>query len=630
MPLVTFQPDGKSVTVPEGTPLLQAATEAGVEIVSPCGTKGNCGKCLVRISDGSVEASGVSILSESLRNLGYAQACRSLVGKTPLTIEIPPQHTRSSRFTDVREDFNRIEPELLPRPSELNPFTVTCRLNLPDHSSASDLPDTERITQILRQSWGPDKVSFSLPALKKTAAAIRDEAGIFTLQLSLFPGTARVIDIQPGHTPSDSPGLAIDIGTTTVSVQLVSLPGGEVIDAGTDYNGQISCGLDVISRINFAATPENLERLRSLVLDTINRLIGKVAKASRIQQDKVVNVAISGNTTMIHLLLGLPPEQIRLAPYTPTILEPPVLSAGNIGMAVHPEAPVYIAPAVGSYIGGDITAGLLCTTIDQDSDEIVMFIDIGTNGELAIGNRDFILACACSAGPAFEGGGIRYGMRAAEGAIESVSIDRETGIPSVGIIGDKPAAGICGSGIISLIADLFRTGWLDPAGRLNSEKPSPSIHLEGRQAVYTLSAAEKPEDAIRISESELENIIRAKAAIYSAVCLLLDQAEMSAGDIAKVYIAGGFGHFLNLEDAICIGLLPDIPREKFRYIGNASLMGSTMALVSRNFQKKQQAIGRRITYIELSTDPAYMNQYTAALFLPHTDPSLFPSVQAVK
>jgi len=328
---------------------------------------------------------------------------------------------------------------------------------------------------------------------------------------------------------------------------------------------------------------------------------------------------------MIHLLLGLNPEYIRLDPYTPTVLSIPLFVASEVGIEINPDAPVMISPAVGSYVGGDITAGILCTDLVKETDDASLFMDIGTNGEVVLGNREFLLACACSAGPAFEGGGIKCGMRAALGAIEKVEVERETGQSTYVTIGEGRPRGICGSGMISLLAELLETGWIDAAGKLNRSRPSDFIRIDGRQAAYILVRAEESATgtAIFVDEQDIENIIRAKAALYAACALSLSQVGMDFGDLRKVYIAGGFGRFLDLDAAIAIGLLPDLPRDRFHFIGNASLAGSRMTLVSERHRQRQRALARRMTYMELSTDPAYMNQYTAALFLPHTNPVSF-------
>jgi len=419
------------------------------------------------------------------------------------------------------------------------------------------------------------------------------------------------------------------VGTTTVAVQLVSMPTGKVLATQTAYNDQIDCGLDVISRINYARRPNRLEELRTRVLKTINTLIDQLGDGNEVERDEIRNAVVAGNTTMIHLLLGLVPEYIRLEPYTPTLLETPFLKAEEIGINIHPQSMVYFAPAVGSYVGGDITSGLLCTDIASGSEEVNLFIDIGTNGELVIGNSDFLVTCACSAGPAFEGGGIDNGMRAALGAVDNVEIDGETGMPVYRTIGNVPAKGICGTGMIVLLANLFLAGWLDAAGKLNREKKSPAIRTDGRQAHYIIVPAEESATGkpVTISEIDIENIIRAKAAIYSACALMLEQVGLGFDALSTIYIAGGFGRFLDIDKAITIGLLPDLPRERYRYIGNSSLMGAYLVLVSGEKKRRQLELAGRMTYMELSTEPAYMDQYTGALFLPHTDIKRFPTLK---
>ncbi|MCL2433546.1 MAG: ASKHA domain-containing protein, partial [Clostridia bacterium] len=391
--------------------------------------------------------------------------------------------------------------------------------------------------------------------------------------------------------------------TTTVAVALCDLISGRVIASKTDYNGQIPCGLDVISRINYARKPVQLEELRQRVIGTINDITASICD----DPSSITVVSIAGNTTMIHLLLGIPPENIRLHPYIPAVYEAPVYTAGEIGLNVNAHAPVWIAPASGSYVGGDITAGALCTTLVADSPEPVLFIDIGTNGEILLGNNEFLLGCACSAGPAFEGGGIKHGMRAGAGAIERISIVGSD--ITVHTIGGEPPLGICGSGMISLAAELLKAGIIDPAGRYNQ------LAIDNEQ----LTIAE----GITVSEADLQNLIRAKAAVYSACAVMLDSVGLQWGDVARVYIAGGFGRYLNSADAATIGLLPLMPRDKMEFMGNTALRGAVMALMDRKYCDMQIETARRMTYIDLSGEPGYMDAYTAALFLPHTDAGLF-------
>ena len=629
---IIFQPPGKTIDVPPGTELLEAIRKAEIEIESPCGGRGTCGKCIVRITSGKVDSDSLGILSASAVNRGYVLACKTKILDEAVTVEISEQISKQGgQFIDETDETCRVRPDLFPKDWQPDPFTLKYTLDVPDPQLEDGLSDLDRLSRSIHQQLEKKDATYPLPVIRQAAEALRQENGKVTITLAHTPPHDQVIRLEPGDRSGRHFGIAVDVGTTTVAVQLVHLPTARVLATQTAYNDQIDCGLDIISRINYARKPDRLEELRQRVLKTINHLVDRLCKGNEVNPLDVCSGVIAGNTTMIHLLLGLSPEYIRLEPYTPTILKSLYLAAGEVGIRIDPQACVYISPSVGSYVGGDITAGLLSTGIAKNVEEVNLFIDIGTNGELVIGNRDFLMACACSAGPAFEGGGIDQGMRAAAGAVEKVEVDPGTGTASYQTIGRVKPKGICGTGMISLLANLFLTGWLDPAGKLNRTKKSPSIQVDGRQARYIIAPAEqcakgKP---LMISEIDIENIIRAKAAIYSAVSLMLEQVGLGFDDLAHIYIGGGFGRFLDIEKAIIIGLIPDLPRERYHYIGNSSLMGAYMVLVSQEFKQRQMELARRMTYLELSTDPAYMNQYTGALFLPHTDSSRFPSVNAL-
>jgi len=624
MPRITFLPQEITIDIDRETDLLTVAEQAGVEISAPCGTNGTCGKCIVRIASGMLHTHDTGMLSPAAVKAGYVHACKSKTADVDVTIVIPERLSKKGKFADSSEDIKKINPELLPEIWQIQPLVKKYHLIVPSAQPEDGLSDLDRFTNSVKAELGEKSVVVPLSIMRHLAQILRKDQGKVTLTTASFENHHQIITVNPGNEIKANYGLAVDIGTTTVSVQLTSLFDAEIKTVETSYNQQIKCGLDVISRINYAQRPERLQELKTRILDTINLLIESIVKTQNLDSSDITNMVCSGNTTMIHLLLGLPPEQIRLAPYTPTLLNSPYFTADDIGINIHPITPIHISPAIGSYVGGDITAGLLCTDIITDSEELSLFIDIGTNGELVLGNCDFITTCACSAGPAFEGGGIKKGMRAAVGAIEKVTVDPSTGIPEIQTIGDVPPTGICGSGMISLLSTLLKTGWIDSAGKLDRTRPSSAIEVKGRQAFYKLSSPDQ--ELIMVSESEIENIIRAKAAIYSACALMLEQVGLSFDELNTIYIAGGFGHFLNLEDAITIGLLPDQPREKFQYIGNASLTGSYMVLVSADHRKKQKELAQRMTYIDLSTETGYMDQYTAALFLPHTELSQFPSV----
>lgn len=633
MPLVTFLPSGKSVAVPSGTTLPDAAREAKIEIESPCGGKGTCGKCIVRIISGDVDSDSLGLLTQTVVSEGNVLACKTRVLNSDVTVEVPEQIGRhGGKFGDSSDDMNLIRHELLPQNWQYDPVALKWYVSVPPAQLGDGLSDLDRLTRALQLVWGKKEFVYPLSVIRLIADMLRAENGNVTVTLIREPERFHVIDIEPGNSTVQHFGVAIDVGTTTVAVQLVFLPEAEIVATRSDYNAQITCGLDVISRINYARRPEHLQELRSRVLWTVNRLIEQVSQSHNVQPQQICNAVISGNTTMTHLLLGLQPEYIRLEPYTPTLLEAPYLSAHDVGLEINPESRVHISPAVGSYVGGDITAGLLCLDLTPRENGVSLFIDIGTNGEIVMGNNDFLMTCACSAGPAFEGGGIEFGMRAAIGAIEKVQIEPATGRAIFETIGNVKPQGICGSGMISLLANLFLTGWLDAAGKLNRNRHCESIFAEGRVAKYIIARADETASGkdIIVSELDIDNMIRAKAAIYSACALMVNQIGMQLSDLEKIYIAGGFGRFLDLEKAIVIGLLPDLPREKFQYIGNSSLLGSYMILVSQEYRQRQLELAKRLTYLELNTDPTYMDQYTGALFLPHTNPNLFPTVAAMK
>ncbi len=453
-----------------------------------------------------------------------------------------------------------------------------------------------------------------LPWLSSTAA-IREQEGKITLVVKERNTELCIVDVEPGHHSKPALGLAVDIGTTTVAAQVIDLNDGRVLATRTSYNLQIHRGGDVISRIDYARTETRLNELRQMIVDTINSLVVEIGKALAIEVREIQAAFVVGNTTMIHLFLGLPPCYIRESPYVPTVNPVPACPAQEVGLDIHPEAVVEFAPGVGSYVGGDITAGLLATDLPNQTDQVNLFLDIGTNGEIVIGNAEWMVCCACSAGPAFEGAGIKCGMRATEGAIERIELGSVP--PRYQVIGGGKPAGICGSGLICLIGELFRMGVIDQSGRFRNDSRNFVVETATRTA--------NGED-LSITESDLETLIRTKAAIYAACSLILKNVGLDWSAISRVYIAGGFGRYIQVADAILIGLLPDLPLGRFSYIGNSALTGAFIALLTREHRRKLMEIAVRMTYLELSCDPQYMDNYIQAMFLPHTDLAQFPNV----
>ena len=628
MPSVHFLPSGTVVHVPPGSGLLDAARQAGVEIESSCGGEGTCGTCIVRITSGQADSRSLGTLPQAAVAEGCVLACVTRLLDTDLTVEVPKQQGLTGGKFAPENETHLVRLELLPCQWEFDPLAVKWLLQVEPPQLESGHSDLDRLTRAIQQDWGKRPVEFSLLGLRTVADTLRAAQGQVTATIVRDSGRLHVINIEPGDTTLRHYAVAIDVGTTTIAVQLINLAVAQIVAAQSDYNDQIACGLDVISRINYARTPARLEELRARVLGSINRLIHRMARSRGVEPGEISNAAVSGNTVMTHLLLGLNPEHLRLAPYTPTLLQVPYLRNSEIGIEINPQAWIHFSPAVGSYVGGDITAGILCTDLATTTEKINLFIDIGTNGEVVLGNNSFLMACACSAGPAFEGSGIECGMRASTGAIEKVQVDAATGVPRYSTVGNVPPRGICGSGMIDLVAQLFLTGWLDAAGKFDRGRSCAAIAVDGRRASYTLASAVESGTGkpIMVTEIDIENILRTKASIYAACALMLNQVGLRFEDLCHIYIAGGFGRFLDLENATVIGLIPDLPRERFHYIGNSSLMGSYMVVVSQDYRQRQLELARRMTYLELNTDPAYMEQYTGALFLPHTDPARFPTV----
>ncbi|MDR0819040.1 MAG: ASKHA domain-containing protein [Oscillospiraceae bacterium] len=420
-------------------------------------------------------------------------------------------------------------------------------------------------------------------------------------------------------------GLAVDIGTTTVAAALVDLRTGEVISKASAGNAQIRYGADVIHRIVEAGKPGGLKLLNdAIVSETITPLINAMSSTP----ERIVRAVIAGNTTMNHIFANVPPDTIRLEPYEPVFYEHAPFKASELGLPINPDADVLLAPNVGSYVGGDITAGTLASLLWKRESGYALFADFGTNGELVFGNNEFMFTCACSAGPALEGGDMSCGMRAADGAIEACTIDADTFEPTFTVIGGGKPVGICGSGIIDSVAEMFRTGIIDPKGKIAVSGERVKVSEADGVKSYVLAFGKDTATGhdVEISEIDLDNFIRAKGAIFSAIRTMLNAIDFTVDAIEEVLVAGGIGSGINFDNAVRIGMLPDVDRSLFRYVGNTSLAGAYAMLLSDSACEKVEEIKQNMTYIELSSDPKYMDEFVAACFLPHTDANLFPSV----
>jgi uncharacterized 2Fe-2S/4Fe-4S cluster protein (DUF4445 family) len=626
---VRFDSHPEPIEVPVGTLLTEVAREGGVEIQQPCGGQGRCGRCAVRVESGQVRRRSVLRLSQDDLDAGYALACQTVV-EGDAAIEVPPPEVIQRRLTTDHTAPEAVLPEGYDPARSQSIRRVAIRLSAPSMEDQTD--DWSRLCTALRKEAGVERLNASLEQIRQLGPMLRSSNWRVALTFETDKsGGARLLRLQPEDEAAEAPlcGLAIDIGTTTVTVWLVDLLTGRVMREASEYNQQIARGEDVISRIIYAGKGEGGDRLREMVLDTINGLIEAICERTGVAAADIAKATVAGNSTMIHLFLGLPPESIRLEPFITTINQLPPLSAADVGIAMNPEGIVDPLPGVASYVGADITAGVLSSGV-RASPAVTLFIDVGTNGETVLGSSEWLVTCACSAGPAFEGAGVVHGMRADTGAIEEVWIDGNTYEPSCRVIGDVAARGICGSGLISLVAEMFLTGLFDKGGNFNQTLGTSRMREGPHGAEYVVAwAAEcEGEEDIVFTQVDLENLLRAKAAVYAGFNVLADSVGVPLDTVEQVLIGGSFGKYINVEKAVDIGLLPDMPWERFQFLGNTSVKGAYWTLIDSAARDEIAEIASAMTYIELSADNSFYEAFTSALFLPHTDLSRFPSVEA--
>ena len=618
--------------VPPGTTLSEAALQAGVELNIPCGGQGRCGRCAVIVEEGSVRRRSTLRLSAADVEAGYALACQTVV-EGNVRVRVPPQE-KIERLLETDKTAAKITVPFFYDPVQHQSIRRVC-LHIESPSLADNTDDMSRLRRALAQETNITDVRARLPMLQKLAAVLRSGDWNVTVVIEtdtwdMPGGPPRLVDVLPGDRSDENWGLAIDIGTTSNVVYLVDLLTGDVIQQAADYNGQIRRGEDVISRIIYASRNGGLEELQGLVVGTLNKLIGRVCRQQEIQPSEIHKATVAGNSTMMHLFLALPPQSIRLEPYVTTVNEVPSVRAAEIGLNINPEATVDCLPGVASYVGADITAGVVSSGM-LDVGDITLFIDVGTNGEMVLGDGSWLITCACSAGPAFEGAGVLHGMRATRGAIEDLWINGATAEPSYRVIGGGKPKGICGSGLINLLAEMFITGVIDKSGNLNHSLGTSRVRTgeHGDEYVIAWGAETDHGEDIVISRPDIDNLLRAKAAIYAGFASLAQSVGVDVGDVHQMFIGGAFGQYLNVEKAVQIGLLPDLSWDKFHFLGNTSVKGAYMALLRRDIRAEIDAAASKMTYLELSADNTFYEHFTSALFLPHTDIERFPSVAAV-
>ena len=622
----------QSIEVQHGMDLLEAARLANVAIDAPCSGNGSCGKCRVRIKEGSADVLPSMHITKEDAEKGWVLACQSKV-TGDITLEVPDiaaAYKSRMKVADLSsgkeiEIFEECQKQIADAGIEFGCGVQVLEIKLDEPTLDDTMPDNERLCRAVKAATGSELVRLSYPVLKTLPGKLRD----FNFDLRCFVrtigNTTDILKITSKTDASPACGLAIDIGTTSVTGLLVDLTDGKILAKASTGNGQIRYGADVIHRIVEQEKPGGIKTLQKAVIkETLEPLIQTMLADANVPSDCVVSLTIAGNSTMNHLFLGIDAGPLRKEPYIPAFFHCDPVPASELGLPVSPEAPVYIMPNIGSYVGGDITAGTLASMI-WNKDEISLFIDLGTNGELVLGNNTFLMSCACSAGPAFEGGDISCGMRATDGAVEACTIDKDTMEPSCSVIGGGEIVGICGSGLIDTISELFRCGIINAKGQFvrEGQRVKHNEHGMGRYVLYE----RKDGREVSLTESDIDNFIRAKGSIFSAIMTMLISLDMDVTVIDSVYVAGGIGSGINMENAVRIGMLPDIERERFHYIGNSSLAGAYAALTSTSAREKITELAQNMTYLELSAIPGYMDSFVAACFLPHTDTTLFPSVQ---
>jgi uncharacterized 2Fe-2S/4Fe-4S cluster protein (DUF4445 family) len=638
---ITFRPSGRKIEVEREENVLEAAIAAGIHVNASCGGSGTCGKCKVKIAKGKTHSPQNPKLSKREYDKGYRLACitsclSDLEIEIPIESQVDPSVLRLKR--EGRYLLSPRDIDQLVEGWEIDPAVFKRYVELDPPSLDDNVSDLTRLVNALHKEYGIKGISTDFRVIMRLSRLVREADWKVTVTLVLTRKGYKLINVEPGNAVCDNYSIVIDLGTTTVFGQLLNLNKAEVcgfpngtgtvtLAEASDYNAQISYGEDVISRIVYSQRPGGLRKLQKVIISTINGIIETLLQMSGIKKELVSHLVIAGNTTMTHLFLGLDPKYIREDPYVPTANFIPPVRAVHLGIDLGDHVHIYLFPLVASYMGGDIVSGILGSGVFQ-RDALTLYMDIGTNGEIVLGNKDWLASASCSAGPAFEGAGIKFGTRATRGAIERVNINPNTLEPMLLTIGRAKPIGICGSGLIDTVAELFQGGIIDQNGKFNRELNTDRVR-EGRDG-YEYVLAWKEETGIKedvvLTEIDIENLIRTKAAIYAGCKILLDSVGVGFQDVNQLLIAGGFGHYLDLDKAISIGLLPEVDTDKYLFVGNGSLLGARLLSFSKDLLRETERIAHMMTNLELSNNPSFMSEFVAAMFLPHTDASAFPQV----
>ncbi len=603
------------------------AHKVGLYLTSVCGGDGYCGKCKVVIDDGRFQAKPTGLLTPDETRDNVVLACQTKI-LSDMTVTVPSSHNLEASRILIDSDahrFSQMAGDEQMAAFELDPLVRKLYVEMTPPSVQDHTADHERLYMAIRAQIDAPIMQTGYRILQKLPGILLSSRYRATITVGRRGGTTEVIEIDGGDQSKRNFAVAVDLGTTTVVAHLVDLATATTLDTEATYNSQLNFGEDYIRRIIYAEENDAFDELQNRIVKDVNDLIVTLAMRRRVDLQEITTVVCAGNTAMIHFLLHLDARRIRREPYIATASFVPPIRAAEIGVQINKRGLLYCLPGVAAYVGSDIVGGVLATGMFAKTG-ISLLADIGTNGEVVLGNRDWLVCASSSAGPAFEGSGVKHGMRAGAGAIEKISyrgpgrIDYET-------IAGAPPAGICGSGLLDLLAELHANGVIDRTGRFaHDHDPSLTEGDDGRQ--YRLVPPEDGRQEIVITQADINNLLRSKAGVFAAIRVLMEATQTKLDDLETVYLAGGFGNFLNVRHAVTIGMLPDVPVEKIRFVGNTSIAGAKMALLSREALNRAEEIAARMTYFDLMSHGGYMEEFVRAKFLPHTDLSLFPSVGA--
>jgi len=627
--IVRFEPSSLKAEVQCGTSLLEAAHKAGIYLSSICGGDGYCGKCKVIIDEGQFQSRPTTLLTPDEIRQNVVLACQTTV-LSNVIVTVPKSHTLETSqilMDATAHRFSELAGEVRAGVFEFDPLVQKIFVEMSPPTVHDHTADHERLYLAIREQIDAPIMQTGFRILQKLPRLLTACGYKATVTIGRRDQTTEVIEVETGNHSGRNFAVAVDLGTTTVVAHLVDLIKATTIDTEATYNSQINFGEDYIRRIIYAEENDAFDEMQNRIVHDVNDLIVTLAARQRVDLQEITTVICAGNTAMVHFLLNLDPTRIRREPYVASAGFVPPIRAAETGIQINKRGLLYCLPSVAAYVGSDIVAGVLTTRIFTKKG-ISLFADIGTNGEVVLGNRDWLVCASSSAGPAFEGSGVKHGMRAGAGAIERLSFLDDGSIEYKTISGTHPV-GICGSGLLDTLAELFRNGIMDRTGRfITNEDARLTEGDEGLQ--YQLVPPANEHHEIVITQADINNLIRSKAGVFAAIRILMESTQTKPQDLDGIYLAGGFGNFLNVRQAVTIGMLPDVPAEKIHFVGNTSIAGAKTVLLSRKALKAAEKIAGSMTYFDLMSHPKYMDEFMMAKFLPHTDLLLFPSVKSVK